>query len=199
MQDKRNAVASLDPYSLTRHVSDTGPAPVHLWNPPFCGDMDMRIAADGVWYHEGRPIRRQAMVRLFSSILKREDDEYFLVTPVEKVRIQVEDCPFVAVLMDVEKKGKGKPERERRRARQRLVFTLNTGEQISADANHPIEVTTAVDGQPHPTLHVRNQLRALLGRNVFYALVEMAEVQEVDGRTVSGVRSEGCFFELGNL
>ena len=104
---KQNSKTSIDPFKIAALIKGRGPAPVHLWNPPFCGDIDMLIARDGTWYHEGKPIRRPAMVQLFSTILLREDNEYFLVTPVEKVRIKVEDCPFVATQMEIiQKEGR---------------------------------------------------------------------------------------------
>ncbi len=177
---------STDPFKLIRRLdAGPGPAPVHLWDPPFCGDIDMRIAADGVWYHEGRPLRRQAMVRLFASILKREGDEYFLVNPVEKVRIQVEDCPFLAVDMEIREPGPG----------QTVVFLTNVGETVEADAGHPIVVTGGE--RPHPTVHVRAGLRALLSRSVFYRLVEAARQIRRPNKLVTGIDSRGGFFELG--
>lgn len=147
-----------------------GPAPVHEWDPPYCGEMDVRIASDGRWYHEGSPIGRPQLVRLFSSILRKDPDGYhYLVTPVEKVRIQVDDCPFVAQLVDVEHVN----------GEAQLVFTLNTGETVTADADHAIEVTVDRDEQPHPRVHVRDGLWALISRSVFYSLVEMAEQKSI--------------------
>ena len=142
-----------------------GPAPVHLWDPPYCGEMDMRIAADGRWYHEGSPISRLRMVQLFSSILRLDDDgHYYLVTPVEKVRIRVDDCPFVAQLVDViEDNGQ-----------QVLRFTLNTEETVDAGPEHPLEVGRSAQGEPHPVIEVRRGLKALISRSVFYQLVELA-------------------------
>lgn len=149
-----------------------GPAPVHLWNPPYCGEMDMRIAADGRWYHEGSPIGRLPLVQLFASILRLDPDgHYYLVTPVEKVRIRVDDCPFVAVLLDVEGQG----------SQQTLRFTLNTEEQVLAGPDHAITVTTTDDGQPHPVLHVRHGLNALISRSVFYQLAAMATPEPTPG------------------
>jgi hypothetical protein len=144
-----------------------GPSPVHNWNPPFCGDIDMRIAADGQWYYQGSPIGRKKMVVLFSSILRLDaDGKYYLVTPVEKVGIKVDDCPFVAVLLGVSGQGSG----------QQLSFTLNTDETVVADAQHPIEVDVDDSGQPHPVIEVRHGLKALISRSVFYQLVAMAEI-----------------------
>ena len=160
---------------------------MHLWNPPFCGDIDMRILRDGTWVHEGKPIRRKPMVQLFASILRRDGDEYFLVTPAEKVGIQVEDCPFVIVLMDNSGEGEA----------QQIRFTTNTDESVILDREHPLMITThAETGEPHPVVHVRNGLNALLGRNVFYQLVELAVPGQLAGQSVLGVWSSGHFFAL---
>jgi len=164
-----------------------GPAPVHLWDPPFCGDIDLRIAKDGVWHHEGRPIRRQAMVNLFASILKREGDAYFLVNPIEKVRIQVEDCPFLALDMEIIDPGPG----------QKVVFLTNCGVTVTAGADHPIRVTG--ETEPHPTVHVRAGLDALLSRAVFYRLVSAAGQRSENGTIITGIHSQGSYFQLGAM
>ena len=157
-----------------------GPAPVHNWNPPYCGEIDMRIAADGRWYHEGSPVGRMSLVQLFSNILRRDDDGYYyLVTPAERVRIRVDDCPFVAVDMDV--KGSGQ--------NQVLLFTLNTQEQVSAGAGNAIEVTTDAEGQPHPVIHVRHGLNALISRSVFYRLVDLAQTESVPDNAVESTKN----------
>lgn len=150
----------------------------------------MRIAKDGTWYHQGSPIRRLPMVKLFASILKVEEGEHFLVTPVEKVRIQVEDCPFAAQQMDViEEDGV-----------QILRFTTNTEEVVDAGAECRITVThNAETKEPHPIVHARNGLNALLSRAVFYRLVEMAEQKELEGKEVLGVYSNTQFFSLGSI
>ncbi|WP_439814918.1 DUF1285 domain-containing protein [Zavarzinia sp. CC-PAN008] len=166
-----------------------GPArkrpPVHLWNPPFCGDIDMRIARNGTWFYLGSPIGRPAMVELFASVLRHDPDErYYLVTPVEKVGIQVEDAPFVATLMTASGSGPG----------QVLTFETNVGDFVSADAAHPIRVTIDPETQePSPYVLVRDRLEALIARAVFYDLVELAE--ERDG--MLGVWSSGEFFTIG--
>lgn len=188
------------PDNLLKHIGKLkGPAPVHDWDPPYCGEMDMRIAADGRWYHEGSTIGRIAMVRLFSSILRLDDDgHHYLVTPVEKVRIQVDDCPFVAQLLDVSDEG----------AKQRLTFTLNTGETVTAGADNAIEVSTDEDQQPHPVLEVRYGLKALISRSVFYQMVALADpvrstsdsdksLKNKSSEEVLGVFSDGFFFTLG--
>lgn len=177
-----------DPFSLISKLKNRGPAPVHLWNPPFCGDIDMHILRDGTWVHEGRPIRRKAMVQLFASILLREEDrQFYLVTPAEKVRIQVDDCPFIAVLMDAIGKGKA----------QRIRFTTNTDEVFTLDQEHTLSVSTNPDtGEPHPVVHVRSGLNALIGRNVFYQLVELAQQKQIADKALFGVWSSGVFFSL---
>lgn len=141
-----------------------GPAPVHLWNPPFCGDLDMRIARDGTWFYQGTPIGRAPLVKLFANILKREGDRYYLVTPVEKVGITVDDAPFVAV--DFEVTGEG--------AAQTLTFTTNTGDLAPAGPAHPLRVERdAVTGEPAPYVRVRTNLDALIDRKSFYRMVDL--------------------------
>ncbi|WP_263260926.1 DUF1285 domain-containing protein [Pseudomonas sp. RIT-PI-S] len=165
-----------------------GLPPVHLWNPAFCGDIDMRIARDGTWYYLGTPIGRKPMVRLFSTILRRDGDAWFLVTPVEKVGITVDDAPFVAVLLEVEGEGE----------RQRLHFTDNVENRFTAGAAHPLRVETdAGTGEPAPYVLVRDNLEALVHRNVFYQLVELAVTREINGQQCLGVWSAGEFFSLG--
>lgn len=164
-----------------------GPAPVHLWNPPHCGDIDMRIARDGTWWHEGTPIGRVGLVRLFASILRRDPERdgggFVLVTPHEKVGIVVEDAPFVAV--DVERDGDS------------LRFETSLGDVVTADAGHPIRVERAADGEPRPYVLVRGGLEALIDRKTFYRLVEMGEEAEQGGEAWFGVRSGGAFFPIG--
>lgn len=158
-----------------------GPPPVHLWNPPFCGDLDIRIARDGTWFYLGTPIGRTPLVRLFASILKREGDSYFLVTPVEKVGIRVDDAPFVAV--DFTAMGAG-PD-------QRLTFETNVGDETVAGPGNPIRVTRdPATGEPAPYVHVRRGLEALIDRKSFYRLVDLGV--ERDG--AFGVWSGGAFF-----
>src|SRR3990167_2226761 len=162
--------------------------PVHLWNPASCGAIDMRIARDGTWYYLGTPIGRKPMVRLFSGIIRRDGDDYFLVTPVEKVGIRVDDAPFVAVSLQVEGEGEA----------QVLRFTTNVEEETVAGTEHPLRV--ALDEQtqePAPYVHVRSNLEALIHRNVFYQLVELAVPREIDGQIWLGVWSAGAFFPIG--
>jgi len=162
--------------------------PVHLWNPDFCGDIDMVIKRDGVWFHEGTPIGRARLVRLFSTVLKREGDEFFLVTPVEKMRISVEDAPFLAVLMHVEGKG---PE-------QQLSFTSNVGDEVIAGPEHKLVFRKgAVPGEGAPYIDMRAGLEARIARAVFYDLVALGETHQIEGVEKFGVWSQGTFFPFG--
>jgi hypothetical protein len=164
-----------------------GPPPVHLWNPPYCGEIDIRIARDGTWFHEGSPIGRPAMVRLFASILKREGARYYLVTPVEKVGIRVDDAPFVAV--DVTATGAGR--------QQRLTFQTLTDDTVVAGAQAAIRVVRdPVTGAPSPYVHVRAGLEALIDRKTFYRLVDLGTHEEVDGTGWFGVWSGDTFFPI---
>lgn len=159
-----------------------GPPPVHLWNPDFCGDIDMQIRRDGTWFYEGTPIGRMPMVRLFASILKREGDQYFLVTPVEKVGIKVEDAPFVAVDFTVSQD----------QAEQVLTFETNVGETTKAGLENPIRVIRDAKGEPSPYVHVRRGLEALIDRKSFYRLVDLGETEGEH----FGIRSGGVFFPI---
>ncbi len=161
-----------------------GLPPVHLWNPPSCGDIDIRIARDGRWHHEGSPIGRESLVRLFSTVLRRDPDGFHLVTPVEKLRIQVEDAPFMAVRVD--------------RAGAALRFLTNVGDEVEAGAAHPLRVETdARSGEPAPYVRVRGGLDARLTRPVFYELVEMADQRRTPHGDQLGVESGGVWFPLG--
>lgn len=165
-----------------------GLPPVHLWNPPFCGDLDMRIASDGTWFYMGTPIGRPALVRLFSTILKREDGKHFLVTPVEKVGIRVDDAPFLAVEMQKETDG-----------RHRLLrFRTNVDDWVPCDSAHPLRFEAAADGGLTPYLHVRADLWAKVTRALYYDLVDMGEERMVDDRPMFGVASSGEFFSMAD-
>jgi len=190
VQKSQEHEGRVDPLALSKHIKQPGEAPVHLWNPPYCGELDMRIARDGTWYHEGRPVRRDALVKLFSSVLKREDERYYLVTPVEKVGIQVDDCPYVARTVEITGNGTD----------QQVLFTLNTDQRVLVDEQHYLTVgySTGSD-EPHPTVHVRNGLFALLSRSVFYQLVDLAESRQEQQKIKLGIWSAGQFFELGNV
>lgn len=162
-----------------------GPPPVHLWNPPFCGDIDMRIARDGTWFYLGTPIGRAPMVRLFSSILKREGDSYFLVTPVEKVGIKVDDAPLLAV--DFAATGAG-PD-------QVLTFVTRTEDEVVAGPGHAIEMRLR-GAEATPYLHVRAGLWALIDRKSFYRLIELGCHAEQDGHSWFGLWSQGQFYPV---
>ncbi|MFG0632677.1 DUF1285 domain-containing protein [Pseudomonas sp. xss_2] len=167
-----------------------GPAPVHLWNPDFCGDIDMRIVRDGTWYYQGTPIGRKPMVRLFSTIIRRDGDAYFLVTPVEKVGIQVDDVPFVAVTLEVLGSGE----------QQVLRFTSNVDDQAEAGVDHPLRVQVdPATQEPSPYILMRTNLEALIHRNVFYQLVELAVPRGIDGQEWLGVWSHGQFYPIGRV
>lgn len=164
-----------------------GPPPVHLWNPPYCGEMDMRVARDGTWFHEGTPIGRAGLVKLFASILKREDGRFFLVSPVEKVGIQVDDAPFLVV--DVESTGSGKD--------RALTFYTKTEDVVPAGPGHDIRVNCdPATGEPSPYVHVRAGLEALIDRKTFYRLVDLGTEEQVDGVAWFGVWSRNVFFPI---
>ena len=168
-------------------ASKGGLPPVHLWNPPFCGDLDMRIARDGTWFYLGTPIGRPELVRLFSTILRKDGDDYFLVTPVEKVGITVDDAPFVAVDFEVAGQGAG----------QTLTFLTNVGDRAEAGPDHPIRVARDPDtDEPAPYVMIRAGLEALIDRKSFYRLVEIGEIDDVDGITWFGLWSGGMFFPV---
>jgi hypothetical protein len=165
-----------------------GMPPVHLWNPPFCGDLDMRIATDGTWFYLGTPIGRPALVRLFSTILKREDGKHFLVTPVEKVGIRVDDAPFLAVEMLKEGEGEGRS----------LRFRTNVDDWVDCDAAHGLRFKAAADGGLTPYLHVRADLWAKVTRAIYYDLVDIGEERVVDGRAMFGIASGSAFFAMAD-
>ncbi|MBA3878839.1 MAG: DUF1285 domain-containing protein [Sphingobium sp.] len=176
-------LSALSLTDIARLVEADKLPPVERWNPTHCGDSEMRIARDGTWFHQGSPIGRIAMVRLFSRILRREPDGgYVLVTPVEKLDIAVEDAPFVAVEMKAEGEGTA----------MRLAFRLNTGDLVTAGPNHALRFATGDDG-PRPYLHVRAGLEALIARPVYYELAELALASDADP---AGVWSDGAFFAI---
>lgn len=156
-----------------------------------CGDFDIRIARDGTWFYKGSPIARKELVRLFASVLRRDDSgDYWLVTPAERGRIVVEDAPFTAVECRAEGRGAGRT----------LAFRTNLGEWVEAGPAHPIRVENAPDtDEPRPYIVVRERLEALIVRSVYYQLVELAEVQPSDGGEILGLWSKGEFFTLGSL
>ena len=164
-----------------------GPPPVHLWNPPFCGDLDIRIARSGQWFYLGSPIGRMPLVKLFASVIRKDDDKYFLVTPVEKIGITVDDAPFVAV--DFEPSGEG--------GEQVLTFTTNVEDEAVAGPDHPIRVERDPEtGEPSPYILIRRNLEALIDRKSYYRLVEIGAVESVDGVEMFGLWSSGEFFPM---
>lgn len=180
MTDLMRYAAALQGASTERSLP-----PVERWDPPYCGEMDLVIRRDGVWVHEGTPIGRAPLVRLFSTVLKREGERYYLVTPVEKLGVTVEDAPFVAVLMRVEGDGGDR----------RLVFTTNVGDEIAAGPDHAIAFQRNADtGETTPYVHVRAGLWALVARAVYYDLVALGETRRTAEGERLGVTSGGMFF-----
>ncbi len=177
-QAPKTALAGIT--EAAKQAPGRGLPPVHLWHPDHCGGIDIVIRADGVWMHEGSPIGRVELVRLFSTILRLDPDGYHLVTPGEKLKITVQDLPFRAVA--VRRKGDD------------LIFTTDVGDETTAGAEHPLTIETdPVTGEPAPRVHVRAGLEARIVRSVFYELVEMGEVE--GDRLV--LKSGGEVFDLG--
>ncbi|HLL26941.1 MAG TPA: DUF1285 domain-containing protein [Xanthobacteraceae bacterium] len=173
--------------SLAAAVGKGRHPPVDKWNPPFCGDLDMRIAADGTWFYLGTPIGRPALVRLFASVIKREGGRYYLVTPVEKVGIRVEDAPFLAVEMEIDQRG----------PQQNLIFRTNVDDVVRCDAEHRLRFEPeAGTGGLRPYLHVRRDLWAKVTRPLFFDLVAIGEVRVAEGKRMFGVVSAGEFFAM---
>ena len=170
--------------AAARQAPGRGLPPVHLWNPAHCGDIDIVIKRDGLWFHEGTPIGREALVRLFSTVLRKDPDGFHLVTPVEKMRITVEDAPFIAVRVD--------------RVGEALRFLTNVGDAVEAGPENAIRVEAdPITGEPRPYLHVRRGLEARIARPVFYELVELAEERDTDEGPRLGVASNGAWFPVG--
>ncbi|HYV70908.1 MAG TPA: DUF1285 domain-containing protein [Pseudolabrys sp.] len=164
-----------------------GLPPVERWNPPFCGDIDMRIGGDGTWFYQKTPIGRPALVKLFASVLKREGDKYFLVTPVEKVGIAVDDAPFLAVEMNASVGDAGRI----------LQFRTNVDDWISAGPGHALRFEPQPKtGGLKPYLHIRRDLWAKVTRALFYDLVALGEERDIDGKAMFGVFSQGQFFAM---
>lgn len=175
--------AALSLAEIARLAEENRLPPVESWNPEHCGHSEMRIAADGTWFHQGSPIGRAAMVRLFSTILRREPDGRFvLVTPVEKLDIDVDDAPFTAVELKIDGEGRDA----------RLAFRLNTGDLVVAGPEHALRFEARGDG-PRPYLHVRGGLEALIARPVYYELATLAIDEDADP---PGLWSDGAFFAL---
>ena len=170
-----------------RKTKDGKLPPVHLWNPPFCGDLDMRIARDGTWFYQGTPIGRKALVVLFASIIRKDGDDYFLVTPVEKVGIKVDDAPFIAIDFDVSGAGDS----------QTITFHTNVDDSVILSRDAPLRMAhNPQTGEPAPYVLVRTNLEALIDRKSFYRLVDLGEVMPYQGEDWFGVRSQGQFFPM---
>lgn len=169
-----------------RDSDASGMPPVHLWNPPYCGEIGLRIARDGTWFYQGSPIGRMPLVKLFASILRKDPGRYVLVTPVEMVGIEVEDAPFLAVeLQRRERDGQGV-----------LAFRTNVDDWVEADAEHPLRFERGPSDGIKPYIRVRGDLRALVTRALLYDLVELGDIREVDGVEMFGVESAGQFFAM---
>jgi len=176
-----------DIVGMVKSASHKGPPPVHLWNPAYCGEIDMRIGVDGTWFYQGTPIGRPAMVKLFASILKREGEKYFLVTPVEKCGIAVDDAPFMAVELRVQNGGAGR----------QLCFRTNVDEWVACGPDHPLRFESEVaTGGLKPYVHVRRDLWAKVTRALFYDLVDLGEARAVAGIPIFGVSSAGQFYAM---
>ena len=172
--------------AAAKQAPGRGLPPVHLWNPAHCGEIDIVIKKDGLWFHEGSPIGREALVRLFSTVLRKDPDGFHLVTPVEKMKITVEDAPFIAVRVD--------------QVGGTLKFLTNVGDEVEAGPDNAIRVEMdGLTGQPRPYLHVRRGLEALIARPVFYELVELAEERETPEGSQMGVSSNGAWFPVGPI
>jgi hypothetical protein len=188
VQQSEKPRSGLDAFAgAAREANRKGMPPVHLWNPPYCGDLDMRVASDGTWFYLKTPIGRPALVQLFASVLKREGDRYFLVTPVEKCGIVVDDAPFVAVELKVDRGERS----------QILQFRTNVDDWVTCGPDHVLRFEPERQtGGLKPYLHVRRDLWAKVSRALFYDLVELGEERDVAGRRMFGVASAGEFFAM---
>jgi len=160
-----------------------GKPPVEKWNPPYCGEIGMRIASDGTWFYQGSPIGRHALVKLFASILRKDSTGHVLVTPVERVGIEVEDAPFLAVEMVAEGEGDAR----------RISFRTNVDDLVEVGPEHPLRFERDAQGGVKPYLRVRGDLWALVTRPLMYDLIEMGEEREVSGKPVYGIGAGGLF------
>lgn len=184
-----------DPLTIAHLLQDEqgnapkGLPPIEQWQPPFCGDIDMQIKVNGEWFYQGTPIKRHTLVKLFSSILRKEDGEFYLVTPVEKVRIQVDDAPLVASQVEkIADKGICY-----------LRFKTLTDDVVIMDESHFLQVNYDSLGEPRPYLRVRGELDALLTRNVFYQLVDWSEIKQINNKEYYAVQSAGQWFCLAEV
>lgn len=172
--------------ALGPEASRKGPPPVERWNPDYCGEIDMRIAADGTWHYMGTPINRPALVKLFSTVLRKDPERYVLVTPVERVGIVVDDVPFVAVEMAVEGEGN---ERQ-------IAFRTNVGDLVQVDEAHPLRFERDAAGGVKPYVKVRGELWARVTRALALDLIALAEEREVSGEAWFGIMVQGVFFPI---
>jgi len=185
MTSETSAATGLDGViAAAKQGPGRGLPPVHLWHPAHCGEIDIVIRRDGLWFHEGTPIGREALVRLFSTVLRKDPDGFHLVTPVEKMRITVEDAPFIATRVD--------------QVGESLRFLTNVGDEVEAGPDNAIRVEIdPASGEPRPYLHVRRGLEARIARPVFYELVELAQERETAAGPQLGVTSNGAWFPVG--
>jgi hypothetical protein len=184
MAEALNAAGLEGVMAAARQAPGRGLPPVHLWHPAHCGEIDIVIKKNGLWFHEGTPIGREALVRLFSTVLRKDPEGFVLVTPVEKLAITVEDAPFIAIRVD--------------RVGEALVFHTNVGDRVEAGPENAIRVEMDPESEePRPYLHVRRGLEALIARPVFYELVEMAAERDTPEGPTMGVTSNGAWFPVG--
>ena len=173
--------------NVYKYIKESNPAPVHLWDPPYCGELDIRVSRDGQWYYNKSPINRKRLVKLFSNILKKEGNEYFLVTPVEKIKIIVDDVPFIIVDIEVNKREQS----------QEISFLTNIEDKFSLGLNNPLRITFKPGTQePIPYVIVRKNLEGLIDRKTFYRLVDMSETHDYQGVKWLGVFSLDTFFPI---
>lgn len=174
--------------AAVRAAKGRGLPPVERWDPPYCGEIDMRIARDGTWHYMGTPVGRPQLVRLFSTVLKREGSDFYLVTPVEKVKIRVDDAPFLAIDFEVDGSGND----------QILTFHTSLGDTATASSALPMRVSEYA-GDPAPYVEIRAGLEALIDRKSFFRLVDLGVEEDVDGRRQFGLWSSGTFFPLSDM
>lgn len=186
---KQSQHPGFDLTAFMKQVGDQKFPPVEKWHPEFCGDIDMRIASDGTWFYMGTPIGRKKMVKLFASVLRKDDDgKTYLVTPVEKIGITVDDAPFVATSVEFAEPDSGPS----------LCFTTNVGDVVIASADNPIRVVVDVEtGEPRPYILVRGRLEALIARSVYYELIEKGDIEHVAGSSRCSIISNSVSFSLG--
>ena len=163
-----------------------GLPPVERWNPAYCGEIDMRIAADGTWHYMGTPINRPALVKLFSTVLRKDPERHVLVTPVERVGIAVEDAPFLAVEMAVEGEGEGR----------QIAFRTNVDDLVQVGPERPLRFEQDAKGGVKPYVRVRGELWARVTRSLALDLIALGEAGEIDGAATFGVRAGGAFFPI---